>query len=62
MMARPLLFSADQPFPLLNNMTEALVNLTVIKHDQTKHENKVNFSVAVHICRVFLRLATEKDP
>ena len=44
------------------NMTEALVNLTVIKHGQTKHEYKVNFSMAAHICRVFLRLATEKDP
>ena len=44
------------------NMTEALVNLTVIKHGQTKHVYKVNFSMAAHICRVFLRLATEKDP
>ena len=44
------------------NMTEALVSLTVIKHGQTKHEYKVNFSMAAHICRVFLRPATEKDP
>ncbi len=44
------------------NMTEALVNLTVIKHGQTKHVYKVNFSMAAHICRGFLRLATEKDP
>ena len=44
------------------NMTEALVSLAVIKHSQTKHVYKVNFSMAAHICRVFLRPATEKDP
>ena len=44
------------------NITETLINHTVIKHGKTKHEYKVNFSVAAHICRVFLRLTTEKDP
>lgn len=44
------------------NMTEALINLTMIEHGRTKHEYKVNFSMAAHICRVFLRLTTEKDP
>lgn len=44
------------------NMTETLVSLTVIKHGRTKHGYKVNFSMASHICRVFLRPATEKDP
>ena len=43
------------------NITENLVNHTVIKHGNTKHEYKVNFSMAAHICRVFLRLTTEKD-
>ena len=43
------------------NITETLINHTVVKHGETKHEYKVNFSVAAHICRVFLRLATEKD-
>lgn len=43
------------------NITETLINHTVVKHGETKHEYKVNFSVAVHICRVFLRLTTEKD-
>lgn len=43
------------------NITEMLVNHTVIKRGNTKHEYKVNFSVAAHICRVFLRLTTEKD-
>ena len=44
------------------NITETLINHTVVKHGETKHEYKVNFSVAAHICRVFLRLTTEKDP
>lgn len=43
------------------NITETLINHTVVEHGETKHEYKVNFSVAAHICRVFLRLTTEKD-
>ena len=43
------------------NITETLINHTVIKHGKTKHEYKVNFSVAAHICRFFLRLTTEKE-
>jgi hypothetical protein len=44
------------------NITETLINHTVHEQKETRHEYKVNFSVAAHICRVFLRLATEKDP
>lgn len=44
------------------NITETLINHTIIKKGETKYEYKVNFSVAAHICRVFLRLTTEKDP
>lgn len=44
------------------NITETLINHTVIEQEETKHEYKVNFSVAAHICRVFLRPATGKDP
>lgn len=44
------------------NITETLINHTIVKCGKTKHEYKVNFSVAAHICRVFLRLTTEKDP
>lgn len=44
------------------NITEMLVNHTVIKQGNTKHQYKVNFSMAAHICRVFLRPITEKDP
>ena len=43
------------------NMTEMLVNCAVIEKKETKYEYKVNFTRAAHICRVFLRLATEKD-
>lgn len=44
------------------NITETLVNHTVITRGETKHEYKVNFSVAAHICRVFLHPRTKKDP
>ncbi len=42
-------------------MTEMLVNSAVIEKKETKLEYKVNFTRAAHICRVFLRLTTEKD-
>ena len=44
------------------NITETLISLTVIRHGQTKHEYKVNFSMAAHICRVSLRLHTGENP
>ncbi|MDE7200467.1 MAG: transposase, partial [Lachnospiraceae bacterium] len=37
------------------NITETLVSHTVVSQKKTKHEYKVNFSIAAHICRVFLR-------
>lgn len=43
------------------NITENLINSTIIKKGETKYEYKVNFSVAAHICRVFLRPYTVKD-
>lgn len=43
------------------NMTEMLVNCAVIEKKEAKYEYKVNFTMATHICRVFLRLVTEKD-
>ena len=43
------------------NITELLINHTIIMKRETKYEYKVNFSVAAHIGRVFLRLTTEKD-
>lgn len=43
------------------NITEILINHTILMKRETKYEYKVNFSVAAHIGRVFLRLTTEKD-
>lgn len=43
------------------NITEMMINHTVLEKHNTKHEYKVNFTIAAHICRVFLRLTTEKD-
>lgn len=37
------------------NITETMINHTVVNHSDTKHEYKVNFSMAAHICRIFLR-------
>jgi hypothetical protein len=42
------------------NITETLINHTVISQKETMHEYKVNFSVAAHICRVFLRPTAKK--
>lgn len=43
------------------NITEILINHTVVEQKETKHKYKVNFSVAAHICRVFLRMISGKD-
>lgn len=43
------------------NLTESIVNHTVVEHQkETKHDYKVNFSAAAHICRVFLRPSVEE--
>lgn len=44
------------------NLTEAMINNTVVKKAKRKHSYKVNFSVAAHICRVFLRPSAEENP
>lgn len=44
------------------NLTETMINWTFIEKAERKHTYKVNFSVAAHICRIFLRLATEENP
>lgn len=46
---------------LLYNITEALVQSAVVETGDTKHEYKVSFTRATHICRIFLRLPTEED-
>ena len=37
------------------NITETIINNIVIEHRETKHSYKVNFSVAAHVCRHYLR-------
>jgi hypothetical protein len=43
------------------NATELLVNYAVISKGKRKYNYAVNFSVAAHICRIYLRLQTETD-
>lgn len=43
------------------NITEILINHTVIEEKNTKHQYKVNFSVAAHICRIFLRMTSVEN-
>ena len=46
---------------LAYNITETMINHTILEKRETKHAYKVNFTMAAHICRIFLRLTTEKD-
>lgn len=46
---------------LAYNLTELLVNHTVAETHDTKHSYIVNFTVAAHICRIYLRLTAEID-
>ena len=43
------------------NATELLINHTIVEHGQNKYFYAVNFTVAAHICRIYLRLLTEID-
>lgn len=45
---------------LLYNITEALIQSTVLEAGNTKHAYQVNFTRAAHICRAFLRLPPEE--
>ena len=47
---------------IMYNITESLVNLTVISNEGKKYAYKVNFSVAVHVCRAFLRPNSNQSP
>ena len=42
------------------NITEILIRQTAIPEKKRKHAYKINFSVAAHICRMFLRPAAEE--
>lgn len=41
------------------NITEILINQTIVIKKDTKHDYKVSFSVAAHICRKYLRPFTQ---
>lgn len=43
------------------NIAETMINHTVISNKSSKHAYKVNFSVAAHICRLYLRPVGEVD-
>lgn len=43
------------------NATELLINNAVISHGKRTYTYAVNFSLAAHICRIYLRLLTEID-
>lgn len=38
-----------------------MITHTILEQHKTKHEYNVNVTISAHICRVFLRPATEKD-
>ena len=46
---------------IAHNATETLINSVVIEKNDTKHEYAVNFSVAAHICRIFIRTTKKED-
>ena len=46
---------------ILYNVTETIINNTIVETHSTKHTYKVNFTVAAHICRIFLRPNTKED-
>ena len=46
---------------ILYNVTETMINHTLIEKHETKHNYKVNFTVAAHTSRIFLRLTTKED-
>lgn len=46
---------------LLYNITEALVQSTVVDAGDTKHVYRVNFTRAAHVCRAFLRQPAGED-
>lgn len=47
---------------ILYNLTEELINCTVVRQKTRKYSYKVNFSIAAHICRIFLCPHAEENP
>lgn len=46
---------------ILYNVTETMINHTIVEKHDTKHCYKVNFTIAARISRIFLRLTTKED-
>lgn len=44
------------------NITETLISQTAVPQKGTRHTYIINFSVAAHICRIFLRLNADNNP
>lgn len=44
------------------NITEMLISHTALPRKNNKHSYKINFSVAAHICRMFIRPAADLHP
>ncbi|MDE6313602.1 MAG: hypothetical protein K2M46_08300 [Lachnospiraceae bacterium] len=51
----------SQAMIILYNVTETIINHTIVEKHETKHSYKENFTVAAHISRIFLRLTTKED-
>jgi len=47
---------------IMYNFAEIITTHVVISHNDTKHDYKVNFTVAVIVCRRFLRLRCNEPP
>lgn len=43
------------------NLTEIIIANTIIERNETKYDYEINFSVAAHICRIFIRSKSEKS-
>ena len=43
------------------NATEFMINTTICSQGNCKYTYAINFSVAAHICRIYLRLLTEVE-
>jgi len=47
---------------IMYNFAEMIISHVVISQTDTKHSYQVNFTIAIHICRYFLRLYNNADP
>ena len=60
----PFLSMSNNVYKVINDGVEsfdAVEKLEELEKRETKHAYKVNFTVAAHISRIFLRLTTKED-